>query len=137
MVWRPKYNVKVFRHPWPRKVCEEALKETAKRHNIDIYEMKIMDDHVHMFVEIPSTINVSKALQLLKGASARAFFKKCTVWERYFSRDGTKKAHLWSPGKFFRSVGCVTSEIVEKYIKYSNTWDFNYLEKEQTRLGSF
>ena len=29
LVWRPKYNVAVFRHPWPRKVIEEAIRESA------------------------------------------------------------------------------------------------------------
>ncbi len=134
LVWRPKYNVAVFRHKWVRKVIEEALREAAKRHKIEVYEMRVMEDHIHIFAEIPSTMNVSKALQLLKGGSARAFFKKCTVWYAYFSRDGKKKAHLWSPGKFFRSVGCVTSEVVERYIKFSNTWDFKYLEEGQTTL---
>mgnify|MGYP001558423687 CR=1 FL=1 len=136
LVWRPKYNVAVFRHAWVREVIEQALREAAKRHDIAIYELKVLEDHVHVFAEIPSTIDVSKALQLLKGASARAFFKKCIIWHRFFSRDYTKKAHLWSPGKFFRSVGCVTSEVVERYIKFSNTWDFKYLEEGQTTLTS-
>ena len=88
LVWRPKYNVSVFRHPWVKQVCEDALKESAERHNITIHEMKVMEDHVHMFVELPPTMEVSKALQMLKGASARKFFKKCTVWHRYLSKDG-------------------------------------------------
>ena len=137
LVWRPKYNVSVFRHPWVKKVCEDALKEAANNHGIIIYEMKVMEDHVHIFVEIPATMEVSKALQLLKGASARRFFQKCTRWHRYFSRDGIKKAHLWSPGKFYRSVGCVTSEIVERYIKFSNKWEFEYLDKQQRTLPSY
>ena len=134
LTWRPKYNIKVFRHPWVRDVCEQALKEVANKHKITIYELKVMEDHVHIFAEIPTTMDVSKALQLLKGASARKIFQKCTVWKTYFSKDGIRKPHLWSPGKFFRSVGCVTSEIVEKYIKYSNKWDFKYLEGGQTTL---
>ena len=134
LVWGPKYNVAVFRHPWVRKVVEEALRQAAERHKIAIYEMRVMEDHVHIFAEIPSTINVSRALQLLKGGSSRAFFRKCTTWHRFFSRDYTKKAHLWSPGKFFRAVGCVTSEVVERYIKHSNSWDFKYLEEGQTTL---
>lgn len=137
LVWRPKYNVSVFRHPWVKQVCEDALKESAERHNITIHEMKVMEDHVHMFVELPPTMEVSKALQMLKGASARKFFKKCTVWHRYFAKDGERKPHLWSPGKFYRSVGCVSADVIEKYIKFSNTWDFKYLDKEQRTLTSY
>ena len=136
-VWRPKYNVAVFRNEWCRKVCEKALREVAEKHRIKIHEMKVMEDHVHIFAEIPPTMEVSKALQLLKGASARRFFQKCTRWQRYFSRDGARKPHLWSPGKFYRSVGCVTSEIIEKYIKFSNKWEFEYLDKQQRTLRSY
>ena len=135
-VWKPKYNKKVFEHPWPRKVVEEALIEVAKKWNIQIYEMEVMQDHVHIFVEVPPTITISFCLQILKGGSARIFFKKCTRWKAYF-KYGHKKAHLWSPGKFFRSVGNVTAEVVESYIKNSNKWEFGYIEKSQTKLTAF
>lgn len=135
LVWRPKYNFSCFRNPYPRKVIVEALKETAGKWKIKIYEMEVMPDHVHIFVEIPPTMTVSFCLQILKGGSAREFFKKCTIWRRFFLGHGQKKCHLWSPGKFFRSVGCVTAEVVENYIKNSNSWDFEYLKNRQTKLG--
>lgn len=136
LVWRPKYNYSVFEHPFPRKVCEDALIETAKKWNIQIYELKVMSDHIHIFVEIPSTMTVSFALQVLKGGSARAFFKRCTVWRRFFTCHG-QKAHLWSPGKFFRSVGCVTADVVESYIKNSNKWEFEHTDFKQKKLNAF
>ncbi|HDP73639.1 MAG TPA: hypothetical protein ENN46_01635, partial [Candidatus Woesearchaeota archaeon] len=27
--------------------------------------------------------------------------------------------HLWSPGKFFRSVGNVSADVIQNYIKHS------------------
>ena len=136
-VFRPKYNVSVFRHPYPKKVCEQAFKETAKKHNITIYEMKVMPDHIHMFVGLPTNISVSKAFQLIKGASARIFFKKCWRWHNFFSYDSKKKAHLWSPGKFYRSVGSVKADVIEHYISSSNKWDFDYLDKYQSTLKAY
>ncbi len=53
-VFRPKYNVSVFRHPYPKKVCEDAFNEVAEKHNISIYEIKVMPDHVNMFVGLPT-----------------------------------------------------------------------------------
>ena len=137
MVWRPKYNFSVFRHPYPRKIVIEALKETANKWRISIYEMEVMPDHIHIFVEVPPTMTVSMAFQVLKGGSARLFFKRCTIWRRFFLGHGQKKCHMWSPGKFFRSVGSVTAEVVQNYIKNSNSWDFTYLEKQQTKLNAF
>ena len=126
-VWRPKYNVKVFLHPWPRKVAEDAIKEVAVRWRIEIIELRVMSDHVHCFAQLPSTISVSMALQVLKGGSARIIFKKCTGWRAFFSLDGKRKPHLWSPRKFFRSVGSVTAEVIEEYIKYSQKeWNFEF-----------
>ena len=135
-VWRPKYNFKVFRHPYPRMVCVEALKTVAKKWKIKIYEMEVMQDHVHVFAEVPPTMTVSFALQILKGGSARIFFKRCRIWRLFFLERGLK-LHLWSPGKFFRSVGCVTAEVVHSYIKYSNKWEFEFLKKNQTTLNAY
>jgi putative transposase len=135
-VWRPKYNVSVFRTEFPRRVADEAIRQVAKNHKINIIELKVMPDHVHCFAEIPATISVSRALQILKGGSARIFFKKCTVWGLFFSRDGTKEAHLWSPGKFFRSVGSVKAEVIEEYIRYSqDEWNFDFKDIKQKQLG--
>ena len=124
LVWKPKYNVKVFRHPWVRKICKDAIMEVASNHGIEVYEMKVMPDHVHLFVEIPTTMSISKALQLLKGGSARKIFKRCEAWRKFFLK-GHKKAHLWSPGKFFRSIGSTTTDVIENYIREcQGGWDF-------------
>ena len=136
LVWKPKYNIRVFEKAYPREVCEAGIKYAAKRHGIHIYELKVMPDHIHLFAEIPPTMHVSKALQFLKGCSARYFFKWCTKWRAYYSSDGKKQAHLWSPGKFFRSVDSVSAEVIQNYIAHSQeSWDFTYLE--QTNLSSY
>jgi|TARA_Y100000310_G_C20686121_1_gene819114 putative transposase len=132
LIWKPKYNIKVFQHSFPREVCEQAIKEAAKRHKITIFELKVLPDHIHVFAEIPPTMSVSKALQLLKGYSARYFFKRCTVWRAFFSCDGQKQPHLWSPGKFFRSVGNVTADVIENYIAHSQgKYDFSFSRQQQ------
>jgi len=136
LVWRPKYNMKAFKHQYPRRVVMDALRKAARRWNIGIYEMEVMPNHVHLFVEVPPTMTVSFTLQVLKGGSSREFFERCNIWREVIDKY-YKKRVLWSPGKFFRSVGCVTAEVVEKYIKYSNQWEFEYLEKQQAKLSAF
>jgi len=134
LVWRPKYNLKTFRFPNEREVCERALREVAAKWGIKIYEMEVMMDHVHMFVEIPTTMTVSFALQVLKGGSARIFLKKFPRTRAYLKK-GHKQAHLWSPGKFFRSVGCVTADVVEGYIRNSNSWESEFLGAKRKAPG--
>ena len=134
-VWRPKYNVKVFLQEWPRKIAEEAIREVAIKWKIKLIELRVMPDHVHCFAEIPATLSVSMALQVLKGGSAKIIFQKCTRWKAFFSLDGKRKPHLWSPGKFFRSVGSVTAEVIEQYIKYSqDEWNFDFKDLKQKQL---
>jgi len=88
-----------------------------------------MPDHVHLFVEVPSTISVSKALQLFKGISSYKLFRQHPWLRNHF-----RKGHFWSPGKFFRSVGNVTAETIQHYISQSQgNWNFY----QQKKLGSF
>ena len=115
LVWKPKYAKDVFKYPWLKINCEKFLREAALRYKIRIYELEVMPDHVHCFVEIPPTMSVSKALNLLKGYSAYKLFRR-----QKWLRTQFKCGHLWSPGKFFRSVGNVTAEAIKNYIAQSN-----------------
>ena len=115
LVWKPKWAWDPFKFPWVQKDCDKILREAAQKNDMHIYELQVMPDHIHLFVEIPPTLCVSKALQLLKGYSAYALFRKHPWLRRYF-----RTGHLWSPGKFFRSVGNVTAETIKHYIVQSN-----------------
>ena len=115
LVWKPKYCWDIFKFPWVKKDCEAILGEAALKYGMHIYELEVMHDHVHCFLEIPPTMSVSKALNLLKGYSAYKLFAKHKWLRSYF-----RKGHLWSPGKFFRSVGNVTAEAIKNYISQTN-----------------
>ena len=108
----PKYRYNIFKQEENKNLCEEVLYEVAKRHKIEITELSVMSDHIHVVVCIPPTMSVSQALQLLKGASARELFKRRT----YF-RCRYPKGHFWSPGKFYRSVGDADAETVLQYVR--------------------
>ena len=111
LVWKPKYSMPIFDFTNYRKVCEGAIRQIALNYSMHIYELKVMSDHIHLFVDIPSTMSVSKALQLFKGISSRMLRRAFGYLRQY--------NHLWSPGKFFRSVGNVTADVIENYIKFS------------------
>ena len=115
LVWKPKYSWDCFKFPWVKKDCEAILKEAVERYKMKLFELEVMPDHIHLFVEIPPTMSVSKALNLLKGYSSFKLFRKQRWLRKYF-----RKGHLWSPGKFFRSVGNVTAEAIKNYIAESN-----------------
>ena len=95
-----------------KKLCEDILEDVAKRHKMKIEELSIMPDHIHVVVEIPSTMSVSKALHLLKGASSRELFKQKPNFRKRYP-----KGHFWSPGKFYRSIGDADTETVIQYVQ--------------------
>ena len=57
-------------------LCEDILREAAERHNIGVIELSMMSNHIHIIIQLPSTMSVSQALQLLKGASSYELFRQ-------------------------------------------------------------
>jgi len=102
----------MFKREENKKLCEEILREIAKRHKIKITELSVMPDHIHTVVGIPPTMSVSKALQLLKGTSSRELFRRKPNFRLRYP-----KGHLWSPGKFYRSVGDTDAETAIQYVR--------------------
>jgi len=98
--WCPKYRYKMFRKEENKKLCEEILRRVAERHGIHILEANVMPDHIHVVSEIPPTMSVSKAFNLLKGASSYQLFRRKPNYRLRYP-----KGHFWNPGKFYRSVG--------------------------------
>jgi len=96
--WYPKYRYNMFRDKGNKKLCEDILHEVAERHNIGIVELNVMPDHIHIVVQIPSTISVSRALHLLKSASSYELFRRQPLFRYRYARGS-----FWSPGKFYRS----------------------------------
>ena len=111
LVWKPKYANKILKYEAVNRVCQGAIRLIALNYKCRIYELQVMSDHIHLFVELPPTMSVSKALQLFKGISSR-------ILRRRF-KFLTKIPMIWSKGKFFRSVGNVSFETIQKYIKES------------------
>ena len=95
-----------------KNLCEQILRNVAARHDIEITELSVMSDHIHIIVSIPPTMSVSKALHLLKGASANELFKRKPQF-----RKRHPSGHFWSPGKFYRSVGDMDLETVTNYVR--------------------
>ncbi len=117
-VWKPKYASKFLRYTKTNKVCEGAIRLIALQYACKIYELQVMPDHIHLFVELPPTISVSKAFQYFKGISSR-------ILRRRF-KFLTKIPMIWSKGKFFRSVGNVSFQVIQNYIAESQgEWNFS------------
>ena len=115
-VWCPRFRHKIFEHKELKFACENVLRAICRKHNFEIFELEVGVDHIHLFVDITPTATISKAFQLLKGTSSRILSKSFpALLHRYYWKGG-----IWSRGKFFRSVGNVTSDVIRNYINQQN-----------------
>ena len=110
----PKYRHSIFVGAEIKRCCEEALRETARRRGCQVHALQVGSDHVHVFVGLHPDCSVSELIRLLKYNSARRLFQeypelKSKLWN----------GHLWSKGKFYRSIGQVNAETIKRYIEQS------------------
>jgi len=96
-------------------MCRDVLMQVCRRHGFIVQSLAIGDDHIHIVVTIPPTMSVSKAFQLLKGASAYALFRVIPNFRLRYPRG-----HLWAIGGGFRSVGDVEKQTVVDYVDRHN-----------------
>ena len=126
LVFVPKCRYKYFSYPGIKKLCEQSFIEVALKYNFKIFALEIQPDHVHLFVDFNPNYSVSKVVQLFKGISAYKILHKFPHLRKTFLRSN----HFWSAGKFYRSVGNVTAETIQHYIKQSQGgWNFEHQTK--------
>ena len=90
------------------KVCEDFEAE--------LVEFDGEQDHVHLLVNYPPKVSVSKLVNSLKGVSSRRLkLLHPEVTQHYH------KAQLWSPSYFAGSCGGAPIEIVRQYIEQQQT----------------
>jgi putative transposase len=118
--WITKYRYKLFRSRGHKYLCRDTLMQIAKRHGFTVQSLAIGDDHIHIAVSIPPTFSVSKAFQLLKGASSYALFRIIPNLRLRYPRG-----HLWAIGGGFRSIGDVEKQVVVDYVDRQNQLTLN------------
>src|SRR4030042_6056439 len=113
LVWIPKYRKDIL----DKEVAEYVkviFSKIAEEYEFKIDTMEVMEDHVHVFVEVPPRYSPARVVQVMKNISAREVFKgypdlRKQLWA----------GELWNDGYFVRSVGDkVTADIIRRYIEY-------------------
>ena len=85
----------------------------CKDFEAELIEFEGERDHVHLLVNYPPKISVSKLVNSLKGVSSR-------ILRRDFSGHISKslwKRTLWSPSYFAGSCGGTPLDVIKKYIQ--------------------
>ena len=91
---------------------KQIILSEALDHEINIQELEIMPNHIHLLFSIPPKLSISNVARILKGRGAYLYFQqfpeiKSSLWG----------GHLWSGSYFVSSTGGVTLDIIKSYIQ--------------------
>ena len=111
LVFVTKYRFKVFSKEILDRM-EELFKDICNGFEAELVEFKSEEDHVHLLVNYPPKMAVSKLVNSLKGVSSRRLRQEFPSFsKRYW------KGVLWSPSYFASSCGGVPISIIKQYIE--------------------
>lgn len=111
-VWCPK-----FRHPILKDgvdiVVKNVIGETAQTYGWIIHALEVMDDHVHVFLQVTPTETPCNIVSTLKSLTAIQVFSKFPKLKgQKFWGTG-----LWSRGYYVGTCGNMSKDIIQKYIE--------------------
>ena len=108
IVWITKYRRSVLTGTVARHV-EEIIQEIAGDKGLEIIDLTVQPDHIHLFVSSPPKHAPSLLANWFKGISSRKYN------HRYASSDEQKIK--WARGYYAGTAGEVSSETVQDYIR--------------------
>ena len=110
IVFAPKYRRKVF-YQEKRLEIGRILRQLCEWKGVKIIEAEACPDHIHLFVEIPPKIAISKFMGYLKGKSSTMLYEQFGELKYKF-----RNREFWCRGYYVDTVGKNESRIAE-YIK--------------------
>jgi putative transposase len=117
IVWTPKYRYRVL-IGFVADNLEEKIRAICEWKSVELIELNVQEDHVHLVCSIPPKISVSSFMGILKGKTAIKMFK---------SYPNLKKKLYWgnhfcSRGYFASTIGIDEDKVV-RYVKYQERKD--------------
>ena len=128
--WMCKYHI-VFTPKYRRKVLingvdvrlKELLTEYAANLSVEILEMEIMPDHVHILMEVDPQFGIHKAVKSLKGYTSKVLRSEDPSLK-------TKIPSLWTNSYFVSTVGGAPLDVIKQYIENQKT-----SQRQKDKLG--
>ena len=120
IVFCPKYRYRILKDEVAEYTRQQIYRLCQQKEDVEVLELKVQPDHVHLVVSIPPKYAVSNFMGYLKGKLAiRLFNRYEKLGRRYWGR------HLWSRGYCVSTIGLDEGQ-VRKYVKWQ--------EKREKRL---
>jgi putative transposase len=89
---------------------KKLIKETCDQLNVEIIEMEIMLDHVHLLMEVDPQYGIHKAVKRIKGYSS-------SVLRQEFSWLRSRIPTLWTNSYFVSTLGGAPLSVSKQYIE--------------------
>ena len=113
VVWCPKYRRKVLVDGVDSRL-EELIIQICQEIQVDIIEMEIMPDHLHLLIEVDPQFGIHKAIKRIKGKTSR-------ILRQEFPYLTTKLPTLWTNSYFVSTVGGAPLEKIREYVANQKT----------------
>jgi putative transposase len=112
LIFCPKYRYRILKDEVGEYARREIEKLLSQKEGVEIIEMNVQMDHVHLVVWIPPKYSVSQVMGYLKGKLAlRLLHRYERLGKKYWGR------HLWSRGYCVSTVGIDETRIRE-YVRW-------------------
>lgn len=110
IIFCPKYRRKVLVGLIESRLVE-LLKIKCSELAIDLLNLEVMPDHVHLFIKPNSPVDSPhNIVGQIKGFSSRMLRQEFPELKR-------KLPTLWTRSYYIESVGCISEETIKKYIE--------------------
>ena len=128
IVMCPKYRHRIFKDEIAEYAKQQLYSLCRQKDLVEVLELNILADHIHLVVSIPPKYSVSAIMGYLKGKlSIRLFQKYERLGKRYWGQ------HLWSRGYCVSTVG-LDEDKIRKYVKWQEKKE---KEVEEVQKGLF
>ena len=127
IVFCPKYRYRILKGEVADYVVQQVYSLCSQKEGIEVMELNVQADHVHVILSIPPKYSVSSLMGFLKGKVALRLFDHFEyLGKRYWGR------HLWSRGYCVSTIG-LDEDKIRKYVKWQEAKDKGD-ENQQGRL---
>jgi len=112
IVFTPKYRFRILTGDIATFI-EQDIRQICSWKEVEIDEMSVQTDHIHMVVSIPPRLSISDFMGILKGKTAIRMFKSYPKLKQkpYWGN------HFWARGYFVNTVG-INEEMIRRYVQY-------------------
>ncbi len=112
LIWTPKYRRSVLRDSVDVRL-KEIIGDVCAEFDVEMIEVEVMADHVHLLVEVPPQVPIPRLVKSLKGRSSR-------LLRQEFPRLKALPS-LWTQWYFCSTVGGAPLEVVRRYVENQKT----------------